>query len=85
MIEIDRWACALSIFLRTNFTLSPHSLKSIQQREEEERYKRSKRQEDRKVINEQIEARRRARLLELEAREQENQGTVLLLLYVSIV
>lgn len=49
-------------------------LKDIQRREEEETYKRSKRVEDRKVINEQIEQRQRQRLIQLEAREQENQA-----------
>lgn len=47
-------------------------LKDIVRREEEENAKRVKRVEDRKVINEQIEARQRLKLLQLEAREQEN-------------
>lgn len=44
----------------------------IQRREQEEAEKRRKRFEDRKVITEQIEMRDRQRMLELEAREQEN-------------
>lgn len=49
-------------------------VQDIMRREEEERYKKTKRVEDRKVINEQIAARERQRMLSLEAREQENQA-----------
>lgn len=59
---------------RKNVEIELDRLKDIQRREEEERYKKVKRVEDRKVIDEQIEARQRARLLSLEAREQENQS-----------
>jgi hypothetical protein len=48
-------------------------VQDIMRREEEERSKKTKRFEDRKVINEQIAARERMRMLSLEAREQENQ------------
>jgi hypothetical protein len=48
-------------------------VQDIMRREEEERSKKTKRFEDRKVINEQITARERMRMLSLEAREQENQ------------
>jgi hypothetical protein len=47
-------------------------ISEIQKREEEESEKRRKRYDDRKVITEQIELRERQRMLELEAREQEN-------------
>jgi hypothetical protein len=59
---------------RKNIEIEVDRLKDIRRREEEENYKKSKRVEDRKVINEQIDARQRMRLLELEAREQENQA-----------
>jgi hypothetical protein len=59
---------------RKNIEIEVDRLKDIRRREEEENYKKSKRVEDRKVINEQIDARQRTRLLELEAREQENQA-----------
>lgn len=49
-------------------------VQDIMRREEEERSKKTKRVEDRKVINEQIAARERMRMLSLEAREQENQA-----------
>ncbi|KAG5183801.1 tumor suppressor, Mitostatin-domain-containing protein [Tribonema minus] len=49
-------------------------LKSLQARDEVEQAKLRKRHEDRKVIMEQIETRQRAKLLELEAREQESQA-----------
>lgn len=48
-------------------------LRLLQSRDEVERAKLYKRHEDRKVVVEQIEARQRRKLLELEAREQENQ------------
>ena len=47
-------------------------IKDIQRREEEEKEKRVKRVEDRKVLNDQIAQRQRQRLLQVEAREQEN-------------
>lgn len=46
----------------------------IMKREADETYKKTKRVEDRKVINEQIAGRERMRMLSLEAREQENQA-----------
>lgn len=45
-------------------------LKDLTRRDTEEQAKKSKRVEDRKVITEQIEARQRAKLIRLEAREQ---------------
>lgn len=45
-------------------------LKDLTRRDAEEQAKKSKRVEDRKVITEQIEARQRAKLIRLEAREQ---------------
>lgn len=45
-------------------------LKELTRRDAEEQAKRRKRVEDRKVITEQIEARQRAKLIQLEAREQ---------------
>eukprot|EP00598_Pedospumella_elongata_P001430 CAMPEP_0184975840 /NCGR_PEP_ID=MMETSP1098-20130426/6939_1 /TAXON_ID=89044 /ORGANISM="Spumella elongata, Strain CCAP 955/1" /LENGTH=461 /DNA_ID=CAMNT_0027498615 /DNA_START=99 /DNA_END=1484 /DNA_ORIENTATION=+ len=49
-------------------------VQDIMKRENEEQYRKTKRVEDRKVINEQIAARERMRMLSLEAREQENQA-----------
>eukprot|EP01038_Epipyxis_sp_PR26KG_P006529 gene6529-8971_t len=49
-------------------------LKDIQRRELEETEKRTRRIEERKTITEQIESRQKAKLLELEAREQENNA-----------
>ncbi len=49
-------------------------VQDIMKREHEEQYRKTKRVEDRKVINEQIAARERMRMLSLEAREQENQA-----------
>jgi hypothetical protein len=57
---------------RMDILIEIDRIKDIQRREEEEKAKRSKRVEDRKVINEQIEVRQRGRLMEVEAREQEN-------------
>jgi hypothetical protein len=48
-------------------------LKEIKQREEDSKYKTFKMAKDREVITEQIEFRRRQKVMELEAREQENQ------------
>lgn len=45
-------------------------LRDLTRRDAEEQAKKSKRVEDRKVITEQIEARQRAKLIRLEAREQ---------------
>lgn len=45
-------------------------LKDITRRDAVEQAKKTKRVEDRKVITEQIEARQRAKLIQLEAREQ---------------
>jgi len=57
---------------RMDILIEIDRIKDIQRREEEEKQKRSKRIEDRKVINDQIAQRQRLRLLEVEAREQEN-------------
>lgn len=57
---------------RMDILIEIDRIKDIQRREEEEKQKRVKRVEDRKVINEQIAQRQRQRLLEVEAREQEN-------------
>jgi hypothetical protein len=57
---------------RTDMMMELDRLKDIQRREEEEMMKRTKRIEDRSVINDQIAARQKTRLLQLEAREQEN-------------
>lgn len=59
---------------RMNVMVEIDRLKDIQQREEEEKYKKIKRVEDRKVINDQIAFREKQKLLQLEAREQENVG-----------
>ena len=59
---------------RMNMLIEIDRLKDIQRREEEEKAKRSKRVSDRSVINEQIAQRERERMLQLEAREQENQA-----------
>lgn len=61
--EVDR---------RLDIEMEVDRLKDLQRREEEENYKRSKRFEDRKVIIEQIDERQRAKLIQAEAREQEN-------------
>jgi hypothetical protein len=57
---------------RMDIVMELDRLKDIQRREEEESAKRYKRVEDRKVITEQIEMRKREKLIQLEAREQEN-------------
>jgi len=57
---------------RLDMMMEVDRLKDLQRRDEEENYKRSKRFEDRKVITEQIEERRRMKLIAAEAREQEN-------------
>lgn len=57
---------------RTDMMMEVDRLKDLRRREEEELAKRTKRVQDRSVINEQIAARQKAHLLELEAREQEN-------------
>ena len=59
---------------RMDILIEVDRIKDIQRREEEEKYKLVKRFDDRKVINEQIEARQRTRMLAVEAREQENQS-----------
>lgn len=59
---------------KSNILIEIDRLKELQRREEEEKYKRTKRVEDRKVIIEQIAAREKAKLLALEAREQENMS-----------
>lgn len=59
---------------RMDMSIEVDRLKDLKRREEEELYRRQKRVEDRKVIDEQIVARQRDRLLQLEAREQENQA-----------
>lgn len=57
---------------RMDILIEIDRIKDIQRREEEEKYKRTKRVEDRKVINVQIAEREKKRLLELELRELEN-------------
>lgn len=59
---------------RMDIVMEIDRLKDIQRREAEDAYKRVKRVEDRKVINQQIAERERARLIQLELKEQENQG-----------
>ena len=61
--EIDR---------RLDILMEIDRLKDLHRRESEEREKVTKRAKDREVITEQIELRQRARMLELEAREQES-------------
>ena len=65
--EIDR---------RQDIVMEIDRVKAIKRREEIEAEKLRKRKEDGKVITEQIEVRRRQRLLEAEAREQEAQQMV---------
>lgn len=57
---------------RMNIVVEIDRVKDIKRREEEESYKKAKRIEDRKVINQQIAERERERMLAIEAREQEN-------------
>lgn len=57
---------------RMDIIMEIDRLKDLQRREDEEVAKRKKRIEDRKVINEQIAERQRQRMLEIEAKEQEN-------------
>ena len=59
---------------RMDILIEIDRIKDIQRREQEEKDKRTKRVEDRKVINVQIAEREKKRLLELEARELENQA-----------
>lgn len=59
---------------RLDMMMEVDRIKDLQRREEEEEIKRSKRHEDRKVITEQIEERRRMKLIAAEAREQENMA-----------
>lgn len=59
---------------RLDMMMEVDRIKDLQRREEEENIKRSKRHEDRKVITEQIEERRRMKLIAAEAREQENMA-----------
>lgn len=62
--EIDR---------RLDILMEIDRLKDLHRRESEEVEKKIKRAKDREVITEQIEGRQRMRILQLEAREQENQ------------
>ncbi|CAN0463120.1 unnamed protein product, partial [Ectocarpus sp. 8 AP-2014] len=59
---------------RMDMIMELDRLKDLTKRDAEEQAKKSKRVEDRKVITEQIEARQRAKLIRLEAREQENRA-----------
>lgn len=59
---------------RLDMMMEVDRIKDLQRREDEENVKRSKRYEDRKVITEQIEERRRTKLIAAEAREQENNA-----------
>jgi hypothetical protein len=59
---------------RMDVRIEIERVQDIMRREEDEKAKKTKRFEDRKVINEQIAARERMRMLSLEAREQENQA-----------
>lgn len=59
---------------RLNIIMEIDRLKDISRRENEEIFKKSKRIEDRKVINDQIAYRHTLKLLAAEAREQENQA-----------
>ena len=61
---------------RQDIIMEIDRVKDIKRREDLEAEKLQKRKEDGKVITEQIEARRRARLLEAEARDQEAQQMV---------
>mmetsp|Transcript_29954 Transcript_29954/g.50114 ORF Transcript_29954/g.50114 Transcript_29954/m.50114 type:complete len:488 (+) Transcript_29954:19-1482(+) len=73
--EKDRLASIEKEFdARMDVEIEIDRLKDIKRREEEEVYKKTKRVEDRKTINEQIAGRQRQRMLALEAREQENQA-----------
>ena len=58
---------------RMDMEMEIDRLRDLQRREKEETEKRCKRIEDRKVITEQMEYRKRMKLLAAEAREQENQ------------
>lgn len=59
---------------RLDMEMELDRVKDLRRRDDEESAKRSKRFEDRKVITHQIEERRRAKVLQLEAREQDNQA-----------
>lgn len=59
---------------RADMLIEIDRLKELQRREQEEKEKKAKRLTDRLVINEQIAQRERARMLQMEAREQENQN-----------
>ncbi|CAM9608694.1 unnamed protein product [Ectocarpus fasciculatus] len=59
---------------RMDMIMELDRLKDLTKRDAEEQAKKCKRVEDRKVITEQIEARQRAKLIRLEAREQENRA-----------
>jgi len=73
--EKDRLAAIEKEFdSRMDVVIEIDRLKDIKQREEESKFKQTKRVEDRKTINEQIAGRQRQRMLQLEAREQENQA-----------
>lgn len=57
---------------RMDIIMEIDRLKDIQFREQDERDKRTKRMEDRKTINEQIDERHRKKLMDAESKEQEN-------------
>jgi hypothetical protein len=59
---------------RMDMIMELDRVKDIMRRDEEENMRRSKRQEDRKTITEQIEERQRQRLLEAETRDRENRN-----------
>ena len=72
----DREAIEAEIDRRQDIMMEIDRVKDIKRREEIEAEKLRKRKEDGKIITEQIEVRRRQRLLEAEAREQEAQQMI---------
>ena len=64
---------------RMDMLMEIDRLQDLKRRQEDEEYRRVKRVEDRSVIIEQIKARERSRMLEREAREQENQAMISLI------
>lgn len=72
----DREAIETEIDRRQDIMMEIDRVKDIKRREEIEAEKLRKRKADGKIITEQIEVRRRARLLEAEAREQEAQQMI---------
>ena len=68
----DRERVDTEIDRRLDILMEIDRLKDLDMREAEEKFKITKRHKDREVITEQIEARHRMRLMELEAREQES-------------